>query len=368
VGEDSSGRCIPATLASSCVRVLGKASATIDNRTGSVLGGAAAAANVEVEYGVFDWANNGSSISADDVGKLCYAVDDQTVDLSSSGGTRPIAGLIVAFRAKHYGATAVPYVWSNPVVPVFYDTLTDLASTANAKGASLIGIEDAANNFAATNVEGALAEIISDLAATTATNGASRIGVQDAGNFTTATTAEACLAEIYQHLKTASCALPGSLLNWREVDSSGDVGNIAANGGLLASDTTPILRADAAESFEINWAASNSDPIACQWMLPNDFDGTANVTVDMWVLSGTTDAASFTIETSWDGGALVSDALDDASTKSATVHKLSATIAAADIPDAPNFLTMALTPPAHTTNAISLLGVRINYKRKLQTS
>lgn len=35
----------------------------------------------------------------------------------------------------------------------------DLASTANGEGASLVGIEDAAGNFTATNVEGALAEL-----------------------------------------------------------------------------------------------------------------------------------------------------------------------------------------------------------------
>lgn len=40
-----------------------------------------------------------------------------------------------------------------------YNTKTDLASTANGKGASLIGVEDAANNYTATTVEGVLAEI-----------------------------------------------------------------------------------------------------------------------------------------------------------------------------------------------------------------
>lgn len=39
-----------------------------------------------------------------------------------------------------------------------YTRSTDLASTANAKGASLIGVEDSANQFTATNVESALAE------------------------------------------------------------------------------------------------------------------------------------------------------------------------------------------------------------------
>lgn len=41
-------------------------------------------------------------------------------------------------------------------------TLAELASTANAKGASLVGIEDAAGKITATNVETALAEIAAD--------------------------------------------------------------------------------------------------------------------------------------------------------------------------------------------------------------
>ena len=74
--------------------------------------------------------------------------------------------------------------------------VTDLASTANAKGASLIGLEDAAANFTATDVEAAIAEIIADLASTANALGASTVGVEDsAGNYT-ATEVEAVLAEI----------------------------------------------------------------------------------------------------------------------------------------------------------------------------
>lgn len=43
----------------------------------------------------------------------------------------------------------------------------DLASTANAKGASLVGIEDSNNNITATTVEGALAEIASNVSGLT---------------------------------------------------------------------------------------------------------------------------------------------------------------------------------------------------------
>lgn len=156
-----------------------------------------------------------------------------------------------------------------------------------------------------------------------------------------------------------------SLYDFREVDASGDVGNIVANGGLLASDTTPILRGDAAETQEISWATGNVDAIACQFALPPDFDGSADVEVELWVNSGTTNGASFTVESGWDGGALVSDAVDDSTTKSATTHKVTATIAAADIPDAASFLTLILTPPTHATDTIQLKSARVKYKAVL---
>jgi len=74
--------------------------------------------------------------------------------------------------------------------------VADLASNANGLGASLVGIEDAAGNFTATEVEAALAEIVSDLASAANALGASLIGIEDsAGNFT-ATNVEDVLAEI----------------------------------------------------------------------------------------------------------------------------------------------------------------------------
>ncbi len=158
-----------------------------------------------------------------------------------------------------------------------------------------------------------------------------------------------------------------ALHNWREADASADVGAIAANGGILASDTTPIMRgASALIVQEISWAASNSDPIVAQVTLPEDFDGRSDVTLEFWVNSGTTDAVSLTVATSWDGGATVTDtSSSDTATKSATTHKVTAVIAATDIPDNAAFLTVLLTPGAHTTNAIQLQGVRGLYTPKL---
>lgn len=154
-----------------------------------------------------------------------------------------------------------------------------------------------------------------------------------------------------------------SLNSFREVTSGGDVGNIAAVGGVLASDTTPILRGDAAETQEIVWAASNSDIIATQVTMPDDVDGARDMYVDLRVVSGgTTNAASFTVETGWDGGALVSDTATGVASISA--HTATATIAAADVPAAAKVLTLMLTPAAHSTDVMTLYGVKIRYYRE----
>jgi len=63
----------------------------------SVTGGAGDGdVTLDVEYGTYLLGNSGGVdvIAVSDVGKLCYAVDDETVALTSASGTRPIAGVI----------------------------------------------------------------------------------------------------------------------------------------------------------------------------------------------------------------------------------------------------------------------------------
>lgn len=101
VGVDAAGRAVPGdTVAAGCLAGFGKASSTIDNRTGSELGGAADATDVFVEYGIFGWqsAGGGDTITAADVGKVCWVVDNQTVGLTSGGDTRALAGYISEVR------------------------------------------------------------------------------------------------------------------------------------------------------------------------------------------------------------------------------------------------------------------------------
>ena len=149
VGLDSSGRAMPAnTIANGCLRIVGRSSATYDNRTGSVLGGAAGAVDVEVEFGIFQWANN-DSIAAADIGKACYAVDDQTVALSDSSEARCFAGVILEV------VDSKPYVFmgpavANPAAASGFDSPS--LSLHSVRGASTANIADL--SAASTTIDG----------------------------------------------------------------------------------------------------------------------------------------------------------------------------------------------------------------------
>jgi hypothetical protein len=177
---------------------------------------------------------------------------------------------------------------------------------------------------------------------------------------------ETAVNGLVAHSVSTDHAVLLSLYDFREVDASGDVGAIAANGGILASDTTPILQGEATDQWQqINWVADDVDPIACQIALPDTLDDTEDVVIEFVVSSGTTDAADLAVETTWDNNTQVADVVDDAATKSATPHTVTATVAAADVPASASYLTLIITPPAHTTDAIILHGARIKYTGKL---
>ena len=161
-------------------------------------------------------------------------------------------------------------------------------------------------------------------------------------------------------------AVPLSLNDWREVSTAGAVSNIAANGGLLASDTTPILGAEAtSEAMSITWAAANADIIQAAIALPDDVDGRDDILLDLWVLTDNTggggiEAASFSVLTSWDNGAQVTDAATD-SVPATTSHKVTTRIAAADIPDRPSFVNIQLVPGTHANDPTKLVAARLLY-------
>jgi hypothetical protein len=152
-----------------------------------------------------------------------------------------------------------------------------------------------------------------------------------------------------------------SLNDLRIMTTGGAVGDTTANGGLLSSATAPILRnASGILAQELSWATGSVITVGFQITLPTDFDGRSDVLLDLWVNSGTTDLATFSITSCWDGGATVTDSATDTGA-SATTHRITAIISKDDIPDAAERLTILLTPAAHATNAIQLQGARLRW-------
>lgn len=87
VCTDSTGYGVPASTATGLVAI-GRAVSDVDNT-----GGANGAKRVEVEQGLFAYANSGvDPLAIADRGGLCYLVDDQTIAKTDGTGTRSCAG------------------------------------------------------------------------------------------------------------------------------------------------------------------------------------------------------------------------------------------------------------------------------------
>lgn len=206
-----------------------------------------------------------------------------------------------------------------------------------------------------------------DAVPTAGTTGAADIGIADSGGFTSAATVEAALAEIYQHVLSTQVVVPLPLASLRIVDSNGDVGTISAIGGVLASNTDPILRSGTTECFEVFYAANSVVVTSLSITLPADLDDTADAYVDLYVQANTTDQApTFTVGQSWQAGTQVTDSAT--AVTSTAIQTITATISSSDIPASTTFVTLQLTPAAHATSSFLLHGARLRYKGKLLTS
>lgn len=127
-------------------------------------GGAADAFNVRVRSGIFRFANLGADpVVAADVGKPCYIFDDNTVAHSDGTGARSVAGVVAKVETAGVwvqigsvdGTALAAEITAREAIT------TDLASTADGKGAALIGVEnDPTGKITATTVQGALMESI----------------------------------------------------------------------------------------------------------------------------------------------------------------------------------------------------------------
>lgn len=164
--------------------------------------------------------------------------------------------------------------------------------------------------------------------------------------------------------------IPIDLSVFREV-AANVTQNAAANGGLLASDTTPAYeRVNAAtdKALRINWVAANVDEITASFSYPPDLDDTNAVEVHILAASGGATNSPTIAVGYFEGVGDTNAGGNTAAVTGTTVAEYSVTIAAADIGTHPNFASVSLTPAAHGTDALRLYAVWIEYTRLLKAS
>lgn len=160
--------------------------------------------------------------------------------------------------------------------------------------------------------------------------------------------------------------IPLALADAREVSANATI-NAAGNGGLLASDTTPIFqRVNGAtdKAIRLNWAATNVDEITWSFAYPPDLDDTAALEVHfLAAMAGATDTPTLTVgyfENVGDtdaGGAT-------AAVSGTTVAEYSVNIAGTDVGTPPKVASVSLVPGAHGTDALYVYAAWVEYTRR----
>lgn len=263
------------------------------------------------------------------------------------------------------------------VVAVFDDCvnveecLIELGGTGAAEGSSIIGVTAALTALydSATDVDGCLTQ----LTETDAGSGSDIIGYVDSGSLTAAATVDAALDQVYGVVNRIF--IPPYA--FRECNTSaGDVedapsaaGATEGSGGVLASDTTPRLVGIGATTAQaIEWITTGEHIICATVMLPPNFSGDSNVTINVYAAADVADADNteeFDIITNWlvsgsapgaDNAAVTTAALQATDTN---IQALAATVLAANVPAAPIALSLQMNPDQNTNNNIYMFGVEI---------
>jgi hypothetical protein len=164
-------------------------------------------------------------------------------------------------------------------------------------------------------------------------------------------------------LKTGFIPIP--LATLREVASNA-IPNAAGNGGLLASDTTPVLNltnGDTDSALRLLWAATNVDPVIFQVALPPDIDEASNVEVHFRAaMEGATDTPVISADSYFnEGDTKVED--DSTAVSGTTPAEYTITIAAADVPAGAQTMTVELTPGAHGDDDLYVYAIWVEYTR-----
>jgi len=180
-------------------------------------------------------------------------------------------------------------------------------------------------------------------------------------------------------LLSAQAFIPLDICALREI-ATNEIQNLAAHGGIMAVDSTPLLkRVNAAtdKALRIEWAASDSNEAQfppVPW--PPDLDPAANVIIHLLLARNTgTDDCTIDVqafENTVTGSAYAADTEMGGSTTALastnTIEEKTVTLSASNIVGHPGFLNLSLVPAAHTTDKLWLYAAWIEYTRSLRTS
>lgn len=147
--------------------------------------------------------------------------------------------------------------------------------------------------------------------------------------------------------------------------------NAAANGGLTASDSAPILqRVNAAtdQALRLNWAATVVTEVTWCFPYPPDLDPDGAVTVHILAASGgATNSPTMGIAY-FEGFGDTNAGGSTAAITGTTIAEYTVTIVAANVGAHPNFAAVSLTPAAHGTDALFMYALWIEYLRRLRST
>ncbi len=190
---------------------------------------------------------------------------------------------------------------------------------------------------------------LSALSSATLTD-ADEIYVNDGGNSRKATIAELRTAVV----PTGFIMLDITSLRIIGDDTADEVGDLAANGGLLSNDSTPLLgrvSTSTDKAIRIEWALSDVTELQFSpTPMPPDLDETVDVTIHLLAnMDGATDTPTIDVQ--------VFDAVGDTemggatAALSGTLAELTVTIANANISGHPlGFFNISLTPGSQGTD------------------
>lgn len=146
-------------------------------------------------------------------------------------------------------------------------------------------------------------------------------------------------------------------------------GAALGSGGILATDTTPILqRINGAtdKAARISWVATDVGEIQFAPVpIPPDYDNTEVLTVHLLVYKNANTDTTFVIDVqAWSGIGDTEMGGDTAAITETVAAEKSVSLTGANVGAHPGVLTINLVPGAHANDAVYLLAAWIEYTRR----